>query len=288
MQKFRKLWYILVAAVVLFFFAYQFMKMMKEDSSGPRFACDQNTIQVSIEDTEDVLLAGITASDKKDGDVTDSILVEKLSGLYDGNKRTATYVAFDSDDHISKMERELVYTDYVSPRFSLSGSLRFRAGETVNIDKIVGVKDCIDGDLSNKVKILMDTTINNRLTGVYDIVYEVSNSAGDTVKLPVQVEIYESNRNEIELNLTQYLVYYEGQEIDYKSYLKSVKSGSIEYFFEGVAGDDGESGSIPKNRVTVQSNVNTGVPGVYPVYFYYQNYGSIYTEGTEVMYVVVQ
>lgn len=288
MQKFRKLWFTLVAAIIILFLAYQIIQTMKQDSSGPKFTCDQDTITVSIEDGEDVLLEGITAKDKKDGDVTDSILVEKLSGLYDGNKRTVTYVAFDSDDHISKMEREVVYTDYESPKFTLSGSLRFRAGETVNIDKIVEVQDCIDGDLSNKVKIMMDSTINNRLTGVYDIVYEVSNSAGDTVKLPVKVEIYESSRNEIELNLSQYLVYYEGKEIDYKSYLKSVKSGSIEYFFEGVSGAEGEDGSIPKNRVTVQSEVNEHVPGVYPVYFYYENYGSIYTEGTEVMYVVVQ
>lgn len=288
MKQFRKFWFALVAAAMLLLVGYQLMKVMKEDSSGPVFSCENETIQVSIHDGEERLLEGITAADKKDGDVTDSVLVEKLSGLYDGNKRTVTYVAFDSDDHISKMTRELIYTDYVSPQFTLSGSLRFRAGETVNIDQIIGVEDCIDGDLSNKVKILMDTTINNRLTGVYDVVYEVSNSAGDTAKLPVQVEIYESNRNEIDLNLSQYLIYDRGEEINYKSYLKSVKSGNIEYFFEGVSGEDGEEGSIPTSRVSVQSRVNREVPGVYPVYFYYENYGSIYTQGTEVMYVVVQ
>lgn len=288
MQKFRRLWFILVAVATVALLAYQLTQVMKADSSGPQFSCEEKELKVSIHDGEDVLLQGVTAVDKKDGDVTDSILVEKLSGLYDGNKRTVTYVAFDSDDHISKMEREVVYTDYVSPRFSLNGSLRFRAGEMVNIDRIVRVEDCIDGDLSNKVKIQMDTTINNRLPGVYGIVYEVTNSAKDTVKLPVQVEIYESNRNEVELNLSQYLVYYDGKDIDYKQYLKSVKSGTIEYFFEGITGEDGEAGSIPLSRVTVQSQVNKDVPGVYPVYFYYESYSSIYTQGTEVMYVVVQ
>lgn len=286
MQKLRKLWYAFVGLALITVIAYQLYMEMKEDSSGPYFSSNNDLITLSITDPESILLEGITAADKKDGNVTDSILVEKLSGLYDGNKRTVTYVAFDSDNHISKMERELQYTDYVSPRFSLSGSLRFRAGETVNIDKIIGVKDCIDGDLSNKVKILMDTTINNRLPGVYDVIYEVTNSAGDTQKLPVQVEIYETNRNEIELNLTEYLVYSNGRTVDYKSYLKSVKSGSIEYFFEGVSGS--EEDSIPKSRVTVEPKVNYKVPGVYPVYFYYENYGSVYTQGTEVMYIVVQ
>ena len=286
MQKLRKIWFALVGIAVILLIGYQLYQNMKEDSSGPYFNHNDDMITVSIDDPESVLLEGITATDKKDGDVTDSILVEKLSGLYDSNKRTVTYVAFDSDDHISKMERELQYTDYVSPRFKLSGSLRFRAGETINIDKIIGVDDCIDGDLSNKVKILMDTTINNRLPGVYDVVYEVTNSAGDTQKLPVQVEIYETNRNEIELNLKEYLVYSNGKTINYKNYLKSVKSGSIEYFFEGVS--DSEEDSISKSRVTVDAKVNYKVPGVYPVYFYYENYGSVYTQGTEMMYVVVQ
>ena len=286
MQKLRKIWFIFVVAATAILMMYQLMQTMKEDSSGPVFSCEAEQITISITDPESVLLEGITAEDKKDGDVTDSILVEKLSGLYDGNKRTVTYVAFDSDDHIAKMEREVVYSDYTSPKFTLSGSTRFRAGETVNIDKIIGVEDCIDGSLSNKVKIRMDTTINNRVPGVYDIVYEVTNSAGDTQKLPLQVEIYETNRNEIELNLKEYLVYYQGKSIDYKSYLKGVKSGSIEYFFEGVS--TSERDSIPKSRVTVDAKVNYKTPGIYPVYFYYENYGSVYTQGTEVMYVVVQ
>jgi len=287
MQKLRKLWYALVALALISIIAYQAYQMMKEDSSGPYFSSNNDLITLSIADPEAVLLEGITAKDKKDGDVTDSILVEKLSGLYDDNKRTVTYVAFDSDNHITKMERELQYSDYVSPRFSLSGSLRFRAGETINIDKIIGVKDCIDGDLSNKVKILMDTTINNRLPGVYDVVYEVTNSAGDTQKLPVQVEIYESNRNEIDINLKEYLVYSDGKTVNYKNYLKSVKSGNIEYFFEGVV--DSEEDAISKDRVTVDAKVNYKMPGVYPVYFYYENWrGSVYTQGTEMMYVVVQ
>ena len=56
--------------------------------------------------------------------MTGSILVEKLSDLYDGNRRLVTYAAFDSDDNVSKASREIVYTDYSSPRFSLTHALR--------------------------------------------------------------------------------------------------------------------------------------------------------------------
>lgn len=311
MKKFRKIWLAVVILTTILFSAYCVYENMKKDSSGPVITGGQDKIEVSIYDQEDVLLQGITATDKKDGDVTDSLIVEKISNFYDG-VRTVTYAAFDSDNHISKVDREISYTDYVSPRFELSGSLRFRAGETVNVDKIVSAMDCLDGDLSSKVKIRLDTTINNRVIGFYEVEYSVTNSAGDTVKLPVQIEIYEPYNHEVELNLEQYLVYYEGEEINYKDYLKSIRKGNLEYAFEGVdlvepsvpeeeepaveeedtAADDTEetaSNSISKNRVRVESAVDPSKPGVYPVYYYYtEEYDNYTSEAKEVLYVVVE
>lgn len=234
MKKFRIVWIAVVAAVTLIFLGYRINEIRKEDSSGPVFSCDETELEVSIHDSDDVLLQGITANDKKDGDVTSSVLVEKLSNFYDGGRRTVTYAAFDSDNHITEMEREIIYTDYTSPRFELSGSLRFRAGENVNVDQIVTASDCLDGDISSKVKILMDSVINDRVIGFYDIEYEVTNSAGDKATLPVEIEIYQPSGNEVELNLEKYLVYYDGTEIDYKDFLKSIKSGNTESPFEGV------------------------------------------------------
>lgn len=234
MKKFRIFWIVVVVLVTAGFVAYRVNEIRREDSSGPVFSGGQEELKVSIYDGDDVLLKGVTASDKKDGDVTDSILVEKLSNFYGEGKRLVTYAAFDSDNHITEMEREITYTDYTSPRFEISGSLRFRAGENVNIDQIVTATDCLDGDVSRKVKILMDGTINNRITGFYDVEYQVSNSAGDIASLPLQVEIYEPIGNEVEMNLTQYLVYYDGTDIDYKDFLKSIKMGTMEYPFEGV------------------------------------------------------
>ncbi|MDO4331933.1 MAG: hypothetical protein Q4C58_04525 [Eubacteriales bacterium] len=234
MKKLRIFWAVIVVLVTAAFAAYRINEIRKEDSSGPVFSCDQMKLEVSIHDGDDVLLQGITAQDKKDGDVTASILVEKLSSFYGENQRLVTYAAFDSDNHITEMEREITYTDYTKPKFALNGSLRFKAGETINIDQIVTARDCLDGDLSRNVKILMDGTINNRITGFYDIEYQVTNSAGDSVSLPIRIEVYQQENNEVEMNLKQYLVYYEGEDIDYKDYLKSIKIGNLEYPFEGV------------------------------------------------------
>lgn len=320
MKRFRQIWLVIVAAFIVLFLVYRAIEIKKSDSSGPVFSCDQEILEVSIQDEEAVLLQGIHASDKKDGDVTDSILVEKLSGFYDGCKRMATYAAFDSDNHITKMEREIIYTDYSRPRFELTGSLRFRSGETVNVDKIVKATDCLDGDISNKVKIHMDSAISNRVTGIYRITYEVTNSAGDTVQLPIDIEIYEPGQTEVELNLDRYLVYYDGQDIDYGDFLKSVKFRSVESPFEGTAwSNTAESGEeiqteeqgeqtgetaeefsgameeavtatvIPRSRVTIRPEVDTSVPGVYPVYYYYRDIQEMITyEATEILYVVVE
>lgn len=323
MKKFRKIWLGIVIAMVLLFVGYRILETMKTDSSGPVISVEGEKLEVSIHDGEDILLEGITAADKKDGDVTSSVIVENISGFYGDNLRTVTYAAFDSDNHISKAQRELSYTDYTSPRFELTGSLRFRAGETVNIDQIVSASDCLDGDLSNKIKIRMDTAINNRVTGFYKIEYEVMNSAGDLTVLPIDIEIYEPYDNEVELNLDEYLVYYTGETIDYEAFLKSVRAGNLEYAFEGVTltqpvitadaaeePEDGEkvqeseeetgedtdlresqvtSGVIPRSRVRIDAQVDTSKPGVYPVYYYYTEEHENYTsEAKEILYVVVE
>lgn len=307
MKKFRVTWLVFVILTVLLFGGYRVYEIYKTDSSGPVISGGQDAIRVSIHDGDDVLLKGITAQDKKDGDVTDSLIVEKLSNFYDENKRIVTYAAFDSDNHISKVERELTYTDYTGTRFALSGSLRFRAGETLNIEKIVSAEDCLDGDLSNKIKIHMETTINNRVIGFYKVEYSVTNSAGDVTNLPIEIEIYEPVSNEVELNLDRYLIYYTGSEPDYKDYLKSVRKGNLEYAFEGVtlvetqqpegeseqseAADEEETANytVSKSDVRIESSVNPSVPGVYPVYYHYsKEHGNYTSAATEVLYVVVE
>lgn len=310
MKKFRKIWLGIIGFVFLFFVGYCVRTNFEMDSSGPVILGGKDQIKVSIYDGDEVLLQGITASDKKDGDVTDSLIVENISNFAEDGTRTVTYAAFDSDNHISKVQREISYTDYVSPRFELNGSLRFRAGETVNIDKIVSATDCLDGDLSSKVKIRTDSVINNRVTGLYEVKYVVTNSAGDTVTLPINIEIYEPYDHEVELTLEKYLVYYTGEEIDYKDYLVSIRSGNLEYAFSGVeltqqpeeekaeiledpaeeeTAEDTTPKTISKDSVRVESSVDPSKPGVYPVYFYYTAENKNYTsEAKEVLYVVVE
>lgn len=54
--------------------------------------------------SEAELLAGVTASDREDGDVTDALLIEKISDTADGNVMIV-YAALDSSNNVSKRAR---------------------------------------------------------------------------------------------------------------------------------------------------------------------------------------
>ena len=64
-----------------------------------------------------------------------------------------TYAAFDSDRHVTKATRTVRYTDYHSPRFTLSQPLICRTNGSRALSLFVGAADSIDGDLSDRVKI---------------------------------------------------------------------------------------------------------------------------------------
>lgn len=54
--------------------------------------------------SDEKLLEGVSAFDDVDGDVTDSVLVEKISETADGSV-IVTYVALDSADNVAKRSR---------------------------------------------------------------------------------------------------------------------------------------------------------------------------------------
>lgn len=287
MKRFRVLWIFVLAVVTAVFVLYQGVQALSAQDGGPQFTVDEGALEVSVQDGSEALLRGITARDGEDGDVTDSILVEKLSDFYDGNRRLVTYAAFDSDDNVAKASREIVYTDYTSPRFSLTHALRWKTGESLNLTQLVQASDALDGDLTGKVTVRTETTISSRTAGVYPISFSVTNSAGDTQTLETQLEIYDPQVNEASLELTAYLVYWEGEDIDYRSYLQSVTAGGVKYSFQpgSQTGTSAGGGSLSRSDISIRSQLDTSQAGVYPVYLTYQD-GTY--QGTTLLLVVVE
>ncbi|MDM8247304.1 hypothetical protein QUW49_01415 [Lacrimispora saccharolytica] len=260
-----------VISLVLFLYCI-FVREGGQDQSGPQIQIDQQEIQVSIAAGEEELLQGITATDRKDGDVTESLAVESRSNFIEKGRRKISIVAFDSDNHVARAEREIVYTDYTSPVFSLDSPLRFST-EAENLLTGLHAQDCLDGDISNKIQVSFQDNLYSLTPGQYQATYSVANSAGDVKNLPVTVEIYDAAQ-EIQpptLTLSQYLINLSvGEGFDPWGYLDSVTINRSQY----VKGEDGilrngmnEEEILDSSAIQIENPVDTNTPGVYEVIY---------------------
>lgn len=68
------------------------------------FADDDRQLTYTKKTSEEDLLEGVSAVDDVDGDVTDSLLIEKISETADGNV-IVTYVALDAANNVTKKSR---------------------------------------------------------------------------------------------------------------------------------------------------------------------------------------
>ena len=269
----RLLWWsvmIFVLSSALFGF-YQYRRVTRTDSSGPQIRMGAERISISVEDGEEALLADVTASDKRDGDVTNTLVVEGQSNILDSETRSVTYAAFDSDQHVTRVSGAGAYTDYRDPEFSISGPLSFAPG-TKEILNSVKVSDCLDGDLSDRVKVLADEGLTVDRPGLYPVRFQVANSAGDVVNLPVVVEIREgTGYTGPQIRLTQYAYYLDpGESFDPKTLIESVTisgrtyeivDGAGNYFAEDRERD--EKVVIGRDSIEVDNPVQPETPGTY-------------------------
>lgn len=232
------------------------------DTDGPEITMDQSSITVDVDCTDEELLQGITAADKKDGDVTDSLVVESLSNFIEKGRRLVTVAAFDQDHNVTKAAREVVYNNYTSPRFSLTGPLRFAVNSDESLTSVFQVQDCLDGDLSGEVVITSDYYYDYSVAGAYTVNFQVSNSAGDVVELPLTVETYDASADSSapKVELSEYLIYVEtGSAINPSDYILGVTDNGMSW----EMGDSGNPYSLSDIEIT--NPVDTSTPGVYEI-----------------------
>ena len=224
---------LVLLAAVFVFGRYAMNTFAENDTVGPNIQMDDTQIEISVKDPQVKLLRGMTASDAKDGDVTDTLVVENISGFIRENTRTVTYAAFDKDNNVTKTTRSLVYSDYEPAQFSLSGPMQFAVGTNQQtILNQIRVTDSIDGDLTDQVNFASSSVINVDTAGDYKMTAEVTNSAGDTFTIPLTVTIYESGvfNSAPKIQLSSYIVYTKvGQPLDPMEYLTGMVYHNTEY-----------------------------------------------------------
>lgn len=254
----RVLTVIFILSAILFGWNYIRLRLLR-DFMAPVIVMEQNSITVSVKDSEDVLLQGIKAVDAKDGDVSDSLVLQGLTNFVETGRRQAVIAAFDNDNNVSKVTREIVYSDYEPPRFSLNYPLNFRIGmqESELIHAIQAV-DCLDGDLTDSVSVeLADdgSWLDASIEGDTRIIYRVVNSCGDVAELPATIHIYDQDRYNRALHpvLSSYLVYLNvNDSFDPWSMITGMEK-------------NGELIDIDEEAVSIDDPVDTSHPGVYEV-----------------------
>ncbi len=199
--------------------------LLNKDDTVPEISCEAGVLSINASDGEQALLQGVTAYDGKDGDLSDKIVVESIVGTGTLGQVNVTYAVSDSDHHVSSCVRTVEYTDYVSPRFSLSKPLIYTVGEGLRVRDRLSASDIIDGSLTERIKVNASSS-STYYAGSFPITFEVTNSLGDTTTLTLDFIVRESVYGAPEINLTQYLVYLaKGEKLSTKSYVSSVVNG---------------------------------------------------------------
>ena len=271
---------IILLLAIAIFFGYRIYVDMITDSKAPEITVSEEQLVVSVADPESALLQGVTAWDSRDGDVTESVIVERIYGLTDENIITVTYAAFDTSGNVSKATRQVCYADYHAPVFSLSRSLAFSG--SMDIMNFIGAEDVFDGDIHRRIRstIVSDNgSLSN--TGKHEVEFQVYNSIGDTVKLVLPVEVYSADKYNAKLELNQYLVYLNsGDKFNAESYLSS-----FSYYGNDISLRRGVPSDV---SVKINGSVDTREPGVYPVTYTATRIGGqlIYTGYTMLIVVV--
>ena len=242
-------------AVCVLYITNIWVVFQRLDNPPPEITFDEELLLVSVGASQEELLCGVYAVDPEDGDVSDSIMIESISNLLEGNQCIVTYVAFDGDNHVGKAQRRIQYTDYSPLRFSLEQPLE--GSENMELSELLAplkAYDCIDGDLSDQIVVVDSRTLDE--TSEYEVkVYQVqvTNSCGEvaTLDLPVKMstngaDIYGTHGV---IELSDYLIYCKtGDYVDPKSYIANIDLDEDEPY-----------------TLTIDSTLDVSVPGVYMV-----------------------
>jgi carboxyl-terminal processing protease len=147
------------------------------------------------EDVPD-LLDGVTAIDRVDGNLTDSIEVDR--GDLDFNEEGVYEVTFTVTDNDGNVRTKTITVTVIEPDLDLVApdilgavDLEYTIGDD-QPDYLAGVtaEDFFDGDLTDEI-VVDDSDVNLEEPGTYDLTYSVSDEAGNVEIETVTVTVIE-------------------------------------------------------------------------------------------------
>lgn len=269
MKAFKIILAVLLAAVVGLYCLDCVRTATSGAGEGPTISCPESVLEVSVSDGEDALLAEVTATDKQDGDLTGNVHILGISKFVEDYTAKITYVVFDSDNNMATCSRPLRYTDYHSPRFSVTEPLIYSKGASILLLDRLSVQDILDGDITDSIRVTPIKATSD--PEIYTVDIQVTNSMGDTVQITLPLIQQESSLNRAEVTLSSTLIYLNvGTAFHAENYLRSVTT---------------PKGWADPSDVEITGTVDTATPGTYMVYYEYRSESY---SGTSVLTVVVE
>lgn len=269
MKLFKILLAALLVAVTALYAVSNLRASLSGENVGPTITCASDTVEISVSADDAALLEGVTASDPQDGDLTGKVRVLSISKFITPGVAKITYVVFDSHDNMATLTRQLRYTDYRSPQFSILEPLIYPKNATIALLDRIQVTDALDGDITQRVRVAPMKASSD--PEVYTLDIQVTNTMGDTSQITLPVICQESTLNRAEIRLSSYLTYINaGSSFEPRSYLNAVVLPDGYGFMEDVE---------------ITNLVDTTTPGTYMVFYMYRD--EMYS-GISILTVVVQ
>lgn len=226
-----------------------------QDRTEPEITSDRDVLEITCDYTEDQLMEGLSASDEKDGDLTSQIIAGSFSRFIEEGVSNITYVVFDSSNHPASLTRKVHFTDYHSPRFTLTEPLVFseEEGSYTEAMERLGATDQLDGDLKDWIT-QTDTDVNYQRIGAYTMNVRVESSLGAVSELALPVHVVSGESRNVDIALNGGILYTRtGSEINPMDYVREVT--------------DSRGDQLDTSTIDVSSNVDTSQPGVYEIHY---------------------
>lgn len=268
------------------FIVFNIVNRVTTDSTPPVITSESDTVTVSVAAEESELLAGLTATDDEDGDLTGEIMISSMSNFTEPGKRTVSYIVFDASNNASTLTRNLEYTDYTAPQIKLTQPLRYGLNEMedASLTENMSVQDCLDGDITQQIRATFNDGAYIAMAGEYGITVQVSNSAGDTCSVPLTVTVTDpaEESGKYYPMLSDYIVYAPvGGYVDLTSLLIGLENSSTQYLFADA--NPSAPGGI--ESVAIGGAIDYNTPGTYTVDYQFTSASGV--TGTTKLAVVV-
>ncbi|MFC7407031.1 immunoglobulin-like domain-containing protein [Georgenia alba] len=198
-------------------------------------------------------MAGVTATDEQDGDLTSEVTVDGTVDTSTPGDYELTYTVTDSDGATTTATRTVTVTAAPNTPPVLEGVADTQVEQGSEFDPMAGVTatDEQDGDLTSEVTV--DGTVDTTTPGDYELTYTVTDSDGATVSATRTVTVVEGEPEPEPTNTPPTL---EGVDPT------NVAEGEDFDPMDGVTATDAEDGDLT-DQVEVTGEVDTTTPGEY-------------------------